>query len=144
MVLMKYIVSASIVIVAACAMWWWGSHRSSPVSGRLNVLLVTLDTTRADKLGAYGDSSHATPTFDRLAREGVLFEKAIAPAPLTLPAHATILTGVDPPIHGVRDNGGYTLGDAQTTLAQALQAAGWATAPFVGAVVVDRERTLLE
>jgi arylsulfatase A-like enzyme/Tfp pilus assembly protein PilF len=134
---MKYVVWASIVIVAACAIWWWGSHRSSPGSGRLNVLLVTLDTTRADRLGAYGDSSHASSTFDQLARDGVLFERAIAPAPLTLPAHATILTGVDPPIHGVRDNGGYILGEAQTTLAEVLRTAGWATGAFVGAFVVD-------
>ncbi len=136
---MRYVVSGSIVIVVACGIGWWARHRppSSVTEGGLNVLLVTLDTTRADRMGAYGDSSHATPTFDRLAREGVLFERAIAPAPLTLPSHATILTGVDPPIHGVRDNGGYILGEAKTTLAEVLRTAGWATAAFVGAFVVD-------
>ena len=111
--------------------------RSTPLVPALNVLLVTLDTTRADRLGAYGDVARATPIFDRLAREGVLFERAIAPAPLTLPAHATLLTGVDPPIHGVRDNGGYVLGEAQTTLAEVLREAGYATGAFVGAFVVD-------
>ncbi|MEE8509101.1 MAG: sulfatase-like hydrolase/transferase, partial [Myxococcota bacterium] len=65
------------------------------------VLLVTLDTTRADRLGAYGYRQASTPTFDRLAREGILFESAIAPAPITLPSHASILTGVYPSAHGV-------------------------------------------
>jgi arylsulfatase A-like enzyme/Tfp pilus assembly protein PilF len=134
---MKYIVSGSLVVIAAIAIWWAVPSRSTPLVPALNVLLVTLDTTRADRLGAYGDGSRATPAFDRLAREGVLFERAIAPAPLTLPAHATLLTGVDPPIHGVRDNGGYVLGEAQTTLAEVLRGAGYATGAFVGAFVVD-------
>jgi arylsulfatase A-like enzyme/Tfp pilus assembly protein PilF len=136
---MRYAMTASIVIVAVCAIGWWVMGHRSPSSlpERPNVLLVTLDTTRADRMGAYGDSSRATPVFDRLAREGILFERAIAPAPLTLPAHATIFTGVDPPIHGVRDNGGYILGEAQITLAEVLRTAGWATAAFVGAFVVD-------
>jgi arylsulfatase A-like enzyme/Tfp pilus assembly protein PilF len=134
---MKYIVSGSLVIVALCAIWWVTHRSPPPVASGFNVLLVTLDTTRPDRLGAYGDPSHATPTFDQLARDGVLFERAIAPAPLTLPAHATLLTGVDPPVHGVRDNGGYVLGDAQTTMAEVLRAAGYATGAFVGAFVVD-------
>src|SRR5262245_23788131 len=71
----------------------------------LNLLFITLDTTRADKLGCYGEKNVATPSLDSLT-SGVLFERAIAPAPLTLPAHSTIFTGEPPPIHGVRDNGG--------------------------------------
>ncbi|MGH9385370.1 MAG: sulfatase-like hydrolase/transferase [Vicinamibacterales bacterium] len=134
---MKYVVSGASAIVAACAIWWVVPRVSEPSTARLNVLIVTLDTTRADRLGAYGDSSHATSHFDQLARDGVVFERAIAPAPLTLPAHATIFTGVDPPFHGVRDNGGYLLAETQTTLAEVLRAAGWATGAFVGAFVVD-------
>ena len=76
---------------------------------QLNVVVITLDTTRWDRIGAYGDRAAATPNLDRLADEGVLFEQAIAAAPLTLPAHSTIFTGLLPPRHGVRDNGGYVL-----------------------------------
>src|SRR5262245_45669032 len=68
----------------------------------LNLLIVTLDTTRADRLGAYGSSAKATPAFDRIAAEGVLFQRAVTAVPLTLPSHATIFTGRYPPAHGVR------------------------------------------
>ncbi len=104
---------------------------------RMNVLLVTLDTTRWDRIGAYGDGAAATPNLDRLAGEGVLFEQAIAPAPLTLPAHSTLFTGLLPPRHGVRDNGGYVLNRKHTTLASSLKAAGRQTGAFVGAFVLD-------
>jgi choline-sulfatase len=103
----------------------------------LNVLLITLDTTRWDHIGAYGDRSAATPNLDRLATEGVLFEEAIAAAPLTLPAHSTMFTGLLPPQHGVRDNGGYVLDPRHRTLAAALKAGGWQTGAFVGAFVLD-------
>jgi arylsulfatase A-like enzyme/Tfp pilus assembly protein PilF len=105
--------------------------------GDLNVLLITLDTTRWDRLGAYGDRSAATPNLDRLAGEGVLFEEAIAAAPLTLPAHSTIFTGLLPPKHGVRDNGGYVLDPKHTTLAAQLKRGGWQTGAFVGSFVLD-------
>src|SRR5204863_744071 len=83
----------------------------------LDLLLVTLDTTRADRIHAYGFAGIETPHLDRLAREGVLFEEAVAPAPLTLPAHSSIFTGQYPPAHGVRDNGGFFLDDKETTIA---------------------------
>ena len=101
------------------------------------MLLITLDTTRWDRLGAYGDGAASTPNLDRLAGEGVLFEQAIAPAPLTLPAHSTLFTGLLPPRHGVRDNGGYVLDPKHTTLAGALKDRGWQTGGFVGAFVLD-------
>lgn len=104
---------------------------------QLNVLLITLDTTRWDRIGAYGDSAAATPNLDRLASEGVLFERTIAPAPLTLPAHSTMFTGLLPPRHGVRDNGGYVLDPSNKTLASALKDAGRQTGAFVGAFVLD-------
>ena len=103
----------------------------------LNVVLITLDTTRWDRLGAYGDGGAETPNLDRLAGEGVLFEQAIAPVPLTLPSHSTLFTGLLPPRHGVRDNGGYVLDPAHTTLASALKASGRQTGAFVGAFVLD-------
>jgi choline-sulfatase len=105
----------------------------------LNLLLVTLDTTRADRMHAYGFDRIETPNFDRLAREGILFDQAVAPAPLTLPAHSSIFTGKFPPAHGVRDNGGFFLDDRETTLAERLAARGFATGGFVGAYVLDHK-----
>jgi choline-sulfatase len=105
----------------------------------LNLLLITLDTTRADRIHAYGFDGIETPNLDRLAREGVLFEQAVAPAPLTLPAHSSIFTGRFPPAHGVRDNGGFFLDERETTLAERLQAHGFTTGGFVGAYVLDHK-----
>lgn len=104
----------------------------------LNVLFLTLDTTRADKLGCYGEPQAATPNLDRLAAGGVRFDQVMAPVPLTLPAHATIFTSTVPPAHGVRDNGGYTLDTRHPTLASVLRRrGGWATGAFVAAFVLD-------
>src|SRR5439155_18569463 len=105
----------------------------------LNLVIVTLDTTRADRIHAYGFDAIETPNLDRLARDGVLFEQAVAPAPLTLPAHSSIFTGKFPPAHGVRDNGGFFLDDKETTLAERLQARGFTTGGFVGADVLEHE-----
>jgi arylsulfatase A-like enzyme/Tfp pilus assembly protein PilF len=105
---------------------------------RLSLIVVTLDTTRADRLGAYGGPHAAeTPVFDRLAREGVLFGEAMTSAPLTLPAHATMFTGQFPPAHGLRDNGGFYLGPDALTLAERLREHGFRTGAFVGAFVLD-------
>jgi tetratricopeptide (TPR) repeat protein len=103
-----------------------------------NILLVTLDTTRADRLGAYGYQRAKTPRLDRLASEGVLFERALAAAPITLPAHVSLMTGLYPFTHGVRDNGAFSLADTVPTLAATLQAQGYRTAAFVSAFVLDR------
>ncbi|MBL8848030.1 MAG: sulfatase-like hydrolase/transferase [Planctomycetaceae bacterium] len=102
-----------------------------------NILLITLDTTRADRIGAYGYASGRTPALDRLAGEGVLFEHAYAPAPLTLPSHTSMLTGLYPPEHGLRTNGAGTLPDEQTTLAELLSAAGYDAGAFVASYVLD-------
>ena len=104
---------------------------------RLNLLIVTLDTTRADRLGVYGAADVETPAFDSVAAGGVLFEQAVSVAPLTLPAHSSIFTGKFPPEHGVRDNGGFFLGAEQVTLAEVLKAHGYRTGAFVGAYVLD-------
>jgi len=103
----------------------------------LNLVLITLDTARADHVGAYGSTTVETPALDRLAREGVLFEQTETSAPLTLPAHASILTGRFPPEHGVRDNGGFFLAPEQTTLAEMLGARGFSTGGFLAAYVLD-------
>jgi arylsulfatase A-like enzyme/Tfp pilus assembly protein PilF len=105
----------------------------------LNLLVITLDTTRADRIGAYGWRDAGTPTLDRIAKDGVLFEQPIAPAPLTLPAHCSLFTGKNPPQHGVRDNGGFILDERETTLAERLKAHGFKTAGFIGAWVLDRK-----
>ncbi len=102
-----------------------------------NVLLVTLDTTRADRLGCYGAPGDPTPRLDALAGGGVRFERAITVAPITLPSHATILTGLYPPNHGVRDNGEFPLAPSHVTLAELLGAQGYETAAFVSAFVLD-------
>jgi arylsulfatase A-like enzyme/Flp pilus assembly protein TadD len=103
-----------------------------------NLLLITLDTLRADHLGSYGYRAAITPNLDRLAKEGVRFAQASSAVPLTLPAHATLLTGLLPPHHGLRNNGAGTLPPGTETLATRLAGAGYRTAAFVGAFVLDR------
>lgn len=122
--------ATSLLLLAAC-----GSDLSP--SGPPNVLLVTLDTLRADALGSYGATTGATPHLDRLASEGVRFERAYTVTPLTIPAHSSIHTGLYPPRHGVRDNGDFFLGDDATTLAEILSGAGYATMASVGAEVTS-------
>ena len=100
-------------------------------------VLVTIDTLRADHVGAYGAGPGRTPVLDGLAAAGVRFENAISPAPLTLPSHATLLTGLDPPDHGVHHNTLFRLGENVPTLATHLRQQGFATAAFVGAFVLD-------
>src|SRR4051812_18694670 len=99
---------------------------------RQNVLLVTIDTLRADALGCYGGPA-ATPALDRLAADGIRFEFAHAHAVTTLPSHASILTGSYPFQHGIRDNSGYRLAPKSRTMATLLGQAGYATAAFVAA-----------
>jgi arylsulfatase A-like enzyme/Tfp pilus assembly protein PilF len=107
------------------------------VPSDLNVVVVTLDTLRADRLGCYGFRGVETPNIDAVASEGVLFEQATSTAPMTLPSHASIFTGLIPPHHGVRDNGGFFVEETATTLAERLKDAGWTTGAFVGAWVLD-------
>ena len=107
-----------------------------------NLVIITLDTTRADRLPAYGFASVATPSIDWLARTGVVFDDAESVAPLTLTAHTSLFTGLYPPRHGVRDNVDAPLGTAHATLAGILSARGFHTAAFVGSVVLAADRGL--
>jgi len=107
-----------------------GGHSVAPT--RLNVLLITIDTLRADRVG-----SGVAPAIDRLAAAGVRFTAARTAVPLTLPSHTTIHTGLLPPAHGVRENGVDALADTHQTIASLLQSAGYDTAAFVGAFVLD-------
>lgn len=115
-----------------------GCGRDVPVLAEppLSAVLITLDTTNRDALGCYGQALPLTPNLDRLAREGLVFEQARTVAPLTLPAHGSMLTGLAPLRHGVRDNGLFPLADEAETVAERLSAAGFQSAAFVSAVVL--------
>jgi len=134
---------AALVTAATCALAACGApsreatRRPRFAAGELNLVLVTLDTVRADRLPAYGYDGIATPALDALAREGVRFAQAATTVPFTLPAHASMLTGVYPPRHGVRENVGFALGGEPPTVAERLREAGYATAAFVSAFVLD-------
>jgi arylsulfatase A-like enzyme/predicted Zn-dependent protease len=102
-----------------------------------NVLVITMDTTRADHLGCYGHRGVETPVIDGLARNGYLFANAFTSSPSTLPGHATIHTGLYPYRHGARANGTYRLAEEHTTLAEILKTDGYTTGAFVSAYVLD-------
>jgi choline-sulfatase len=110
-----------------------------PTLRPLNLLLVTIDTLRADRLGCYGYSRGETPNLDELARRGTLLENAITPTPLTAPSHASMFTGLYPNAHKVRDTGGFILHAPQQTLAEILRRQGRDTAAFVGSSVLKRQ-----
>src|SRR3954447_6419398 len=102
-----------------------------------SILLISIDTLRADHVGAYGYAAGQTPALDALARRGLRFTHASTVTPLTLPAHASLMTGTFPVWHGVRDNGSFYIAEDQVTLAEALRARGYRTGGFVGAYVLD-------
>ena len=104
-----------------------------------SVLLITLDTTRADRIGVYGHDGGATPRIDALASQGVVFRRAFAHTPLTIPSHVTIFTGQYPDRHGVRDNGDHFLSEDANTLAERFKSAGYSTAASVGAYVTNHK-----
>ena len=120
---------AAVCLAAGCG----GEKEARP-----NLVLVTLDTVRADHLGCYGDGAAVTPALDRLAAEGIRFAQASSPVPLTLPSHTTLLTGLLPPHHGLRNNGAGALSKGTATLATLLAGRGYRTGAFVGAFVLDR------
>jgi choline-sulfatase len=105
---------------------------TTPATSRHPIVLITIDTLRADRLGSYGSTRGLTPSLDAFAREATRFTAAVSQVPLTLPSHATILTGLHPSHHGIRTNDGFRLGPAVPTLAELLKASGYGTAAFIG------------
>src|SRR4051812_29476814 len=133
------VLAAAAVALGAIA-WAWSARRPSAAFERApdqNVLLVTIDTLRADAMSSYGGPAR-TPNLDALAAAGTRFDFAHAHAVLTRPSHASILTGLYPYEHGVRDHSGYRMRPGTTTVATLLKAAGFATGAFVGGVPLER------
>ena len=120
-------VSLSALLFAS--IWVAGCVSEPPI----NLIVLSLDTTRADHLGSYGYERAATPNIDSLAARGFQFDRHLTPVPITLPAHTTLFTGLTPPQHSVRDNGTFVVPDRVTTLAEVLSEAGYHTSAFVGA-----------
>ncbi len=109
----------------------------TPAKPPLNVVLITIDTLRADHLGCYGYKQIKTPNIDGLAADGVRFESAFAVVPVTLPSHSSMLTGTYPMLSGMHDFSGNKLSPLQPTLASVLKQAGYETGAVIGAAVLD-------
>ena len=122
----------AVVLAGLLSAWWL----RGPSVSRRNVLLITIDTLRADHLGSYGYAQGRTPVLDALARRGVRFANAVTAVPVTGPSHSTILTGLYPPVHGVRDNVIFSLGADHPTIATLLKHQGYRTGGFVSAYPV--------
>jgi choline-sulfatase len=136
---MRSFVALGVILTLTTGCRSHGSESSvAAPSSRPNVLLVTIDTLRADHLGSYGYHEASTQTIDGLARRGVRFETAVAHAPLTGPSHASILTGQTPLGHGFRNNSGFILAPEVKTVAQDFRNAGYHTAGFVSGFPLDR------
>ncbi len=126
-------------LVLSVSLWGCQTEPVLTVPSATPFVLISIDTLRSDHLPAYGYHAVRTPAIDRLRASGILFEHAYSPAPLTLPAHATLLTGALPPRHGVRDNIGYSLDDSLPTLAEILRDRGYRTGAAVSAYVLRSE-----
>jgi arylsulfatase A-like enzyme/Tfp pilus assembly protein PilF len=134
----RVVVALAAVAVLAVALWWLSRTPGFAIAPNADrdILLVTIDTLRADAVGSYGGRA-VTPTLDALAERGARFEFAHAHAVVTLPSHASILTGRYPYEHGIRDNTGYRLDPAHETAATLLKKHGFATAAFIGGFPLD-------
>jgi len=124
------------VLIGVAAVWFF-QRSGSRAEYVPNIILISIDTCRADYLSCYGYPRKVTPSIDGVADQAVRFEHAITPVPLTLPAHCSMLTGTIPPYHGVHGNTDYQLGGSNITLAEILHDHGYRTAAFVSAFVLD-------
>ncbi len=125
-----------LLILAGCA-----KKEPATFAGK-NVLLVSIDTCRADHVQPYSDGHAQTPVLKSIAQDGLWFADAVSPVPLTLPAHCSLLTGLHPIRHGVRNNYNYALSDEAVTLAELFQESGYATAGAIGAILISRREGL--
>lgn len=125
-----------ILIIIAVGVWFFIGRGVSKPKIR-NVLLISIDTCRADYLSCYGCLRQTTPNIDSVAAEGVVFENVYSPVPMTLPAHSSMLTGTIPPHHGIHDNLNYQVGQSNTTLAEILKGSGFATGAVISAFVLN-------
>ena len=128
-----------LVLVVVGGGGWLFLRPGSAAKGPVNIVLVSIDTCRADHLSCYGYQRKTTPNIDAVAKEGILFENVITPIPNTLPAHSSMLTGTIPPYHGVHDNHNYRLPESNVTLAEILREHGYTTAGFVSTFVLDSQ-----
>jgi arylsulfatase A-like enzyme/Tfp pilus assembly protein PilF len=136
---MRFLLAAALAVTIPLASAGCSRNTVRPsTADRPNVLLVTVDTLRADHVGCYGDCNASTPTIDAIATRGVRFETAVAHAPLTGPSHASILTGQLPIGHGFRNNSGFTLSPQVKTAAEDFRQSGYRTAGFVSGFPLDR------
>lgn len=128
-----------VVFIGLISWFFLRSHKLNKIEkpAEINVLLITLDTTRADRLGCYGYDKAETPNLDFLANNGVRFENVYCQVPLTTPSHCTILTGTYPLFHRVHNNGLYRLPPQMETIAEILSKRGFETAAFVASFTVD-------
>ena len=137
--LWRVLTAAALALVGGCS-----EHATPPPAPRVatNVLIITIDTLRADRVGIYGATKVETPTMDRLAREGAWAPQSDAPVPLTRPSHVSLFTGRYPSEHGIRDNLSAPLNADVPLLSGIFQEAGFATAAFVSSTVLDRQSGL--
>lgn len=142
---MRFTKTVGIALIIAGALGLWLSSRADPRTPipdsigtfpGASVVMVTLDTTRADRLGCYGSTAGLTPFLDNLAEHGIVFDNAESVAPITLPSHTSMMTGLYPTKHQVRNNGMFVLGDEFETLAEVFSENGYATGAFISAQVL--------
>ncbi|GAH77188.1 unnamed protein product, partial [marine sediment metagenome] len=132
----KILILLVLVIIVGSIVWFF--HHTGRLRNKIrNVILISMDTTRADFLSCYMSPSKTSPNIDTLAEEGILFENATSPIPFTLPAHCSMLTGTTPQYHGVLDNSFYRLSENNVTLAERLKEKGFKTAAFVSTFILD-------
>ena len=127
------------LLLIAVGLTWLLTQPDIAVENIQNVVLISIDTCRADYLSCYGYLHKTTPNIDAIANNSIIFENVISPVPLTLPAHASMLTGTIPPYHGIHDNFNYWLGPSNITLAETLKDNGFTTAAIISAFVMDSQ-----
>ena len=136
-----YIIAATLCLIGVATYFMVAGRRTPEIR---NIILISIDTCRADHLSCYGYPGETTPNIDAVAQHATRFEQVVSPAPITLPAHSSMLTGKIPPSHGVHHNIGYQLAPSNLTLAEMLKQTGFNTAAFVSTFVLDKKLGLAQ